>query len=81
MNGHVFQIHAERKDNSRFEDTMGALRNYASSMYRSDIELMNILFVELKTPTVSKPEDPKETVTTDIQGRTIKTISRLEGTI
>ena len=64
----MFQTHAEIKDKSQFEDTMEALRIYASSMYRSDIESKEILFIELKTYTVSKLEDPKETITTDIQG-------------
>ena len=81
MNGHVFQTHAERKDKSQFEDTMEALRIYASSAYKNDIESMNILFTELKTPTVIKPEDPEETITIGTDGKETKTVSRLEETI
>ena len=60
---------------------MEALRINALSMYRIDIELMNILFTELKISTLVKPEDPKEKITTDLEGRSIKSISRLEETI
>ena len=81
MNGHVFQTHAERKDKSQFEDTMEALRIYASSAYKNDIESMNILFTELKNPTVIKPEDPEETITTDADGKETRAVSRLEETI
>ena len=81
MNGHVFQTHPERKEKSQFEDTMEALMIYESSVYKSDIESMNILFTELKTPTVAKPEDPEETITTDTDGNKTKTVSRLEETI
>ena len=37
MNGHVFQLHAERKNKAEFADTMEALRIYASTAYTSDI--------------------------------------------
>ena len=75
MNGHVFQTHSERKDKSQFEDTMEALRIYASSVYKSDIESMNVLFTELKTPVVIKPEDPQETVMTDAEGNETRFVS------
>ena len=76
MNGHVFQTHAERKDKSQFEDTMEALRIYASSAYKNDIESMTILFTELKNPIVIKPDDPEETISTDADGKETKVVSR-----
>ena len=33
MNGHVFQLHAERSNKAQFTDTMEALRIYASTAY------------------------------------------------
>ena len=42
---------------------------------------MHILFTELKAPSVSKPEDPEETITTDKAGKKTKSVSRLEETI
>ena len=60
MNGHVFQIHAERNNKSQFEDTMESLRIYASSAFKNDIEYLTPLFTDLKEPQVTEPEDPKE---------------------
>ena len=60
---------------------MEALRIYTSSVYKSDIDLMNILFTELKTPVVIKPEDPKETTVTSVKGKETTYISILEETI
>ena len=34
MNGHVFQLHAERKNKAQFADTMEALRIYTSTAYK-----------------------------------------------
>ena len=61
MNGHVFELHSERRDKSQFADTVKAMRVYASQSFKSDIDSLTILFKELKTPSVKIPEDPVET--------------------
>ena len=65
MNGHVFQLHAERKNKAQFTDTIETLQIFASTAYKSDIESMNVLFTELKTPEVEEPKGPKELIKTD----------------
>ena len=47
MNRHVFQLHVEHSNKAQFTVTMEALRIYASTAYKSDIEPMNILCTEL----------------------------------
>ena len=37
MNGHVFQVHSERKNKSQFMETLEALRIYSSTAYKDDI--------------------------------------------
>ena len=89
MNGHVFQLHAERTNKLQFEGTMEALRIYSSTTYKSDIELLNRLFTDLKEPSVNEPLGPKETVMKDKMGKVmldendevITTISKFEETI
>ena len=78
MNGHVFQLHAKRSNKTQFTNTMEALRIHALTAYKIDIDSMNILFTELKTPEVEEPEGPKEAVKTDEDGNTTTTISRFE---
>ena len=89
MNGHVFQLHAERTNKSQFEDTMEALRIYSSTAYKSDIESLNQLFTELKEPSVDEPPGPKEVemkdktgkIMIDEDGEVIMTITKFEETI
>ena len=64
MNGHIFQLHAKRKNKSQFADTMEALRMYASSAFKNDIEYPTPLFTDLKEPRVTELEDPKEEIGT-----------------
>ena len=78
MNGNVFQIHSERKNKSQFTETIEALRVYSSTEYKNDIESLTILFAELKTPGVVKPDDPEETITVNDDGTTTTTISKFE---
>ena len=60
MNGHVFQLHSERKNKAQFADTMEALRIYSSLVYKDDIELLIVIFTEPGKPEVKKPPGPKE---------------------
>ena len=89
MNGHVFQLHAERTNRAQFEDTMEALRIYASTVYKADIEHLNKMFTELMPPSVDEPPGPKETtkldemgeVVLDKAGKPVTTVSKFEETI
>ena len=81
MNGHVFQLHAERKNKAQFTDTMEALRIYASTAYKNDIESLTVLFMELEEPTVAEPQGPEETVTFDDDGVSTTSVSKFQETI
>ena len=78
MNGNVFQLHSERKNKSQFIDTIEAICVYSLFEYKSDIESLNIIFTNLETPSVKKPNNPEETVIFDDKGTTISTISKFE---
>ena len=58
LNGNVFQVHSERKNESQFMDSIEALRVYSSVAYKSDIEALTVLFTKLEVPTVVIPADP-----------------------
>ena len=58
MNGHVFQVHSERKNKSQFMETLEALRIYSSTAYKDDIESLTVLFTKLEQPVVKEPEEP-----------------------
>ena len=77
MNGHVFQLHSERKNKSQFSDTVKALRVYSSETFKNDIESLTILFTNLLGPVLSELEDPIS-VDTTVDGKTVKTISKFE---
>ena len=55
MQGNVFQTNSEQKIKTQFEDTMEALKTYASQKYVKHIELLTPLFTDLTNPKVSKP--------------------------
>ena len=77
LNGNVFQVHSEQKDESQFIETIEVLRVYASSSYKSDIEALTTLFTKLETPEVKEPEDPIETEII-VDKKTVKIISKFE---
>ena len=89
MNGHVFQLHAERFNRPQFEDTMEALRIYSSTIYKNDIESLNKVFTELTPASVEEPPGPKETpkldetgkVVVDKAGKPVTVVSTFEETI
>ena len=39
-------------------ETVKALRVYASSAYKNDIESLTVLFIKLEEPKVKEPDDP-----------------------
>ena len=69
MNGHVFQLHAERSNKAHFDDLMEALRIYSSTVYKNDIESLSKLFTELKELTVDEPPGTKEIIKMDGAGK------------
>ena len=56
MNGHVFQLRVEQKKRGQFQETLEQLQVYAASAYKTEIKHLKILFTQLETPTVVKPE-------------------------
>ena len=52
MNGHVFQLHSERKNKSQFGHIVKVLRVYSSDVFKNDIEALTILFTDLVEPKV-----------------------------
>ena len=75
MNSHVFQLHAKRNNKSQFSDTMEALKIYASTAFKNDIEALTLLFTGLKEPMVPEPEDPEEEMTVAEDGTVTRTVS------
>jgi len=58
MNGNVFQLATERKKRDQFEDTLEALKIYASTKFSDDITYLDPLFRRLKEPMVNVPVKP-----------------------
>ena len=77
MNGHVFQVHSERKYKSQFMETVEALRVYASTACKSDIESMAVLFTKLEMPSVEEHDDPIED-TKLVDGKVVTAVSKFE---
>ena len=55
MGGHVFQVHSEQRVSGQFDDTMGALKTFASTKYVSYIDYLTPIFIDLSEPTLTKP--------------------------
>ena len=53
MSGHVFQCHSEQRLKGEFEDTMGALKTFASTKYVSYINYLTPIFVDISEPTLT----------------------------
>ena len=81
MNRCVLQLHTKKNNKSQFADNMEALRLYASTAHKSDINSMNILFAELEEPMVAETMVPKEVITTDKDELITTTVSRFKETI
>ena len=77
INGHVFQVHSDRKNKSQFMETLEALRIYSSTTYKDDIESLTVLFTKLEQPVVKEPEDPLKVIKT-VKGVDVETMSKFE---
>ena len=75
MNDNVFQVHSERNNKSQFIKTVEALRVYASSAYKIDIESLTVLFIKLEQPEVKESKDPIKVIKT-VRGVNVETISK-----
>lgn len=63
MNGHVFQLHSERRKKGQFQDTLDALKTLAATEFKSEIRYLEPLFRELTDPIIPLPIKPeKETM-------------------
>ena len=62
MNGNIFQIHSEQQKKGQFQETMDALKVYASITYKKDINYLTPLFTNLEEPQVDQPDKPTPTV-------------------
>ena len=60
MNGHVFQVHGEKRRKEQFQDTLDMLRLYPSKCMKKDINTLNTLFTELLEPVIKISVEPKE---------------------
>ena len=60
MNGNVFQTHSKQSSKTQFNYTLDALRIYASTAHKTDIEALNMLFTQLQTPCLHRPIEPKK---------------------
>ena len=65
MNGHVFQLRVEQRKKGQFQETLEQLQVHASSAYKSEIKHLKILFTQLETPKIVKPEPTKDGVKQD----------------
>ena len=52
LNGHVFQVHAERPKKDQLQDTLDALKIYTSTIYIKDIYNLTTLFTDLVPPLI-----------------------------
>jgi len=55
MMGAVFQCHSKQKKRGQSDETMGALKTFASTKYVSHIDYLTPIFTDLIQPTLIKP--------------------------
>jgi len=72
--GHVFQYHSEQRVSGKFEDTMGALKTFASTKYVLYIDYLTPIFVDLSEPTLTKPKFSGTTETITLKDKTTRDI-------
>jgi len=51
----VFQCHSEQQNRGQFDETMGALKTFASTKYVSHIDYLTPIFTDLTQPSLIKP--------------------------
>jgi len=56
MGGHVFQCHSEQRERGEFDETMGALKTFASTKYVEWIDYLTPIFVDMLEPTLTNPK-------------------------
>ena len=56
MHSNVFQTYSEQQKKEQFLLTMEALKVYAATRFKDDMEHLKILFEEIKTPSIPLPE-------------------------
>ena len=70
-------MHLERSNKSQFTETIEALRVYAATAYKPDIEALTVLFTKLEKPSVKEPDDPAEETRT-VKGVSITEVSKFK---
>ena len=66
MNGHVFQTAAEQSKRGQFQRTLEELQVYSSVTFKREMDLLEVLFEDLETPTPTKPVKPTSTDEVDV---------------
>ena len=56
MGGHIFQCHSEQRIRGEFDETMRALKTFASAKYVAYIDYLTPIFVDILEPTLVKPK-------------------------
>ena len=54
MGGHIFQCHSEQRVCGEFDETMRALKTFASAKYVAYIDYLTPIFVDILEPTLVK---------------------------
>ena len=74
MGGHVFQCHSEQRERGQFEETLGALKTFASTKYVSYIDYLTPIFVNLTQPILIKPTLSSKKETLVLENKEVCTI-------
>ena len=82
MNGAVFEIHVEQPPKGQFQDTLDALKIYSSTMYKLDIDSLNVLFIDITEPTIVTHTEPIAQELINAQGiSTVIPLSKFQETV
>ena len=74
MDRSVFHLPSERKSRSQFTGTIKVLCVYLLSKYKSHIESLSVLFINVQSPNIKQPKHPEETGTLNSEGKLTTTI-------
>ena len=66
MNGQVFQTAIKQSKQGQFQCTLKELQVYSSVTFKREIDLLEVLFEDLETPTPTKPVKPTSTDEVDV---------------
>jgi hypothetical protein len=81
LKGKVFQVHSEQRKRGQFQDTLSALKVYASTVYRKDINSLTCLFTELKVPSVEEPVEAEKRDVKNEDGTYSKRVTKFTQTV